>query len=231
MSVIKMKAYQIKIEFTGSDPLIWRRVIMPAGATFNRLHDVIQTVTNFRSGYPSGDYHLYEFDLAKDNIVATNNEEAYEDHKHFIKNRKEIEEKMMKNVSPEIAKYQEAQLKNLELVVRKPVGIKIDAYIEKYDEISYTYDFGDDWQLVIRLEQIVEDYKYGYPTLIDGAETAPPEDVGGLHGYETFLDCYHDENHPDYQSTKIWAESQLFREYDRNHINRMLKFIKYKKNE
>ena len=42
-----MKAYQIGIEFIDSDPAIWRRVIMPADATFNRLHDVIQTVTNF----------------------------------------------------------------------------------------------------------------------------------------------------------------------------------------
>jgi hypothetical protein len=55
-----LKAYIIKIELKHSDPLIWRRVIMPAGATFKRLHDVIQTVTNFQSGYPSGDYHLYE---------------------------------------------------------------------------------------------------------------------------------------------------------------------------
>jgi len=37
-----MKAYQIKIEIQHSEPLIWRRVIMPADATFNRLHDVIQ---------------------------------------------------------------------------------------------------------------------------------------------------------------------------------------------
>ena len=47
-----MKAYIINIELVGSEPLIWRRVIMPAGATFNRLNDVIQNVTNFLSGYP-----------------------------------------------------------------------------------------------------------------------------------------------------------------------------------
>lgn len=45
-----VKSYIIKIELIGSEPLIWRRVIMPAGATFNRLHDVIQNVTNFQSG-------------------------------------------------------------------------------------------------------------------------------------------------------------------------------------
>lgn len=45
-----MKSFIIKIELIGSDPLIWRRVIMPAEATFNRLHDIIQNVTNFKSG-------------------------------------------------------------------------------------------------------------------------------------------------------------------------------------
>ncbi len=45
-----MKAYIIITELIGSEPLIWRKAIMPAGATFNRLHDVIQAVTNFRSG-------------------------------------------------------------------------------------------------------------------------------------------------------------------------------------
>ena len=59
-----MKAYIIKIELQDSNPVIWRRVIMPADATFNRLHDVIQTVTNFQSGYPSDGYHLFRFDLA-----------------------------------------------------------------------------------------------------------------------------------------------------------------------
>lgn len=228
-----MKAYQIKIEFVDSDPLIWRRVIMPADATFNRLHDVIQTVTNFQSGYPYEAYHLFEFDLDKENMIVTNNEEAYEEHKHFMKNRKEVEGKIRKNApeDPKMKKFLENHIKNLATIVRKPVGIKIDTYIETYNEIRYTYDFGDSWQIIIRLERILDDYKYGYPTLIDGAETAPPEDVGGLYGYEEFLNHYHDENHPEHQSTKRWAGEQMYKEYDESFINMMLKGIKYKKNE
>lgn len=225
-----MKAYQIKIELTGSDPLIWRRVVMPAGATFNRLHDVIQTVTNFQSGYPSDSYHLFEFDLTKDNIRVTNDEEAYQEHQHFKKNRKAIEERM-KDVSPEFAKFQEVQLKNLNTVIRKPTGIKIDTYIEKYGEINYSYDFGDGWEFLVTLEEVTEGYHYGYPTLIDGAETAPPEDVGGIHGYYEFLKSYHNENHPEHENIRIWAEEQHYKEYDKNYINSMLKFIKYKKTE
>nr|WP_255259599.1 plasmid pRiA4b ORF-3 family protein [Lentibacillus sp. CBA3610] len=173
-----MKAYQIKIELTDSEPLIWRRVVMPAGATFNRLHDVIQNVTNFQGGYP-GSYHLFEFDLPDENMRVTNDEEAYQEHQHFKKNRKEIEAKM-RNVPPEYAEIQEARLRNLQTVIRKQTGIKIDTYLEKYGEINYIYDYGDGWYFLITLEKTIEDYHYGYPTLIDGAETAPPEDVGGL---------------------------------------------------
>ncbi|MTI80453.1 MAG: plasmid pRiA4b ORF-3 family protein [Firmicutes bacterium] len=225
-----MKAYQIKIELQDSEPLIWRRVIMPAGATFNRLHDVIQNVTNFNSGYPYGDYHLFEFELSEDNIRVTNDEEAYQQHQYFKKNRKEIE-KRMAGVPSEFAKFHEAQLENLKKVVRKPTGIKIDNYIEKYKEIKYTYDFGDDWGFLIKLEEIVDGYRFGYPTLIDGAETAPPEDVGGISGYYEFLKIYNDENHPGHKEIIDWALGQRFRQYDPEHINTMLKFIKYKKNE
>ncbi len=84
-----MKSYIIKIVLLNSDPLIWRRVIIPAGATFNRLHHVIQLVTNFKSGYPVGDYHLYEFDLKEENIRVTNDEEAYQEHLHFTKRSKQ----------------------------------------------------------------------------------------------------------------------------------------------
>jgi len=71
-----LKSYIIRIELEESNPLIWRRVIMPAGATFKRFHDIIQNVTNFQSGYPHGGYHLYEFDLPEENKIVTDNEEA-----------------------------------------------------------------------------------------------------------------------------------------------------------
>ncbi|WP_205842214.1 IS1096 element passenger TnpR family protein [Natranaerobius trueperi] len=31
-----------------------------------------------------------------------------------------------------------------------------------------------------------------FPTLLDGKETAPPEDVGGVHGFYEFLKSYCD---------------------------------------
>jgi len=225
-----MKAYIIKLELIGSEPLIWRRVIMPAGATFNRLHEVIQTVTNFQSGSLYEDYHLYEFDLKEEKIRVTNDEEAYQEHLHYKKNRKAYEERL-RTMPPEHAEFEKAHQERLQMVVRKPAGLKIDNYLEKHKEILYRYDFGDGWQFIIRLEEIVDDYYFGYPTLLDGAETAPPEDVGGIPGFYDFLEAYRDEKHPEHKEMKAWACSQGFREYDSEWINKLLKCIAYKKTE
>ncbi|GAB4073695.1 plasmid pRiA4b ORF-3 family protein [Barrientosiimonas marina] len=219
-----MKAYQIKIDLTGSDPLIWRRVIMPADATFNRLHDIIQMVMEFH------DDHLFAFDLSGDNMIVTNDEDMYQEHQDFKKNRKAIRAKML-DVPPEYEDIQRVRMQELEKVVRKPAGIKIDTYLEKYGQLHYTYDFGDNWRFLITLEKTRYDYYYGYPTLIDGAETAPPEDVGGLPGYYEFLRVYNDSSQPDYKRMTEWFQEQMYRGYNPAFINGTLKFIKYRKTE
>jgi len=224
-----MKAYQIKIELIDSDPPIWRRVIMPADATFNRLHQTIQTVTNFQSDI--ADYHLYEFMLEEENLRITNDDEALEEHKHFMKNRKEIEERIRDNAPAEFEEFAENQIKSLQMIVRKPTRIKMDDYLEKYKELLYMYDYGDNWMFLITLEDIMDDYKKGHPTLIDGERTAPPEDVGGIAGYEEFLKAYHDSSDPEHEEMREWAEMQNYREYDKDFINNMLKHVKYKKSE
>ena len=220
-----MKAYQIKFELTGSEPLIWRRVTMPAGATFKRLHDTIQNTLNFQSGYPSDPIHLYEFDLEdEEGLLVTNNMEAYHENKHYKSHYKRAILDGKTDPFGAIARH-------LKITVRQPQTIKIDKYLETWGELVYNYDFGDDWQITIRLEDTVEDYHYGYPVLVDGAGTAPPEDVGGLPGYSDFLESYHNSGDPYHESVREWAEGQRYREYDKEWINRRLKALKYKKTE
>jgi hypothetical protein len=223
-----MKAYIVKIELLDSNPLIWRKVIMPAGATFNRLHDIIQTVTNFMSGYPHEDYHIYEFNLGDKRV--TNDEDAYLDHKHF-KSNKRFYKKRLAEIDPKYLEFERNHQARLSIEVKKPTGTKIDSYIEELGELSYIYDMGCGWRFTIKLEEIVEDYHYGYATLLDGAETAPPEDVGGLDGFYDFLEIYKDESHPDHEEIMRFAKELTFREYDLERTNSLLKHIKYKKTE
>lgn len=64
------------------------------------------------------------------------------------------------------------------MIIRTPSSIKIDKYLETYRLLHYVYDFGDEWEINIALEKIVDDYCFGYPTVLDGAGDAPPEDLG-----------------------------------------------------
>ncbi|MHA6252783.1 plasmid pRiA4b ORF-3 family protein [Oceanobacillus sp. CAU 1775] len=222
-----MKAYIVNIEFPNSNPRIWRKVVMPADGTFKRLHQTIQIVTNFRSSI--SDVHLYEFDLSEtENLSVTNDEQAFYEYKNTDIS---LLEKDLETMPAEFKKFGEKRIERLKIKVRQPQTIKIDKYLEKYKKLNYRYDYGDDWEIEITLEDIVEDYYFGYPRLLDGGGDAPPEDVGGMHGYNEFLKVYKDKNHPDHKSTVAWAEEQRYQAYDFEFINKILKHNQYKKTQ
>jgi hypothetical protein len=55
---------------------------------------------------------------------------------------------------------------------------------------EYHYDFGDNWSHDILLESIsLAIPRKRYPTCVAGALSAPPEDVGGIGGYQRYLEA------------------------------------------
>lgn len=53
---------------------------------------------------------------------------------------------------------------------------------------QYDYDFGDGWEHKLTLEAIVQRQRgKKYPLCLDGARACPPEDCGGVGGYEEVL--------------------------------------------
>jgi hypothetical protein len=72
-------------------------------------------------------------------------------------------------------------------------------------QLTYTYDFGDDWRHTITIEAGADaDPAAEYPRYIDGAGRAPPEDVGGIPGFELFLDAIADPKHEQHREIKRW---------------------------
>jgi hypothetical protein len=49
--------YQLKITLEEIEPPIWRRVLVPAGITFHKLHKIIQAAFGWQN------YHLFNFDF------------------------------------------------------------------------------------------------------------------------------------------------------------------------
>ena len=72
--------------------------------------------------------------------------------------------------------------------------------------IRYTYDFGDSWEHVIKLEKwVVNTVVEGLPLLLEAKGRCPPEDVGGPPGYETFLAALKDPAHPEHAAMCEWV--------------------------
>jgi hypothetical protein len=84
------------------------------------------------------------------------------------------------------------------------------AKIAKYflfpkDRAIYEYDFGNGWEHEVVLEKILPAVMgTKYPKCISGKRACPPEDCGGVWGYEELLDIIADPKHPEYEERMEW---------------------------
>lgn len=79
---------------------------------------------------------------------------------------------------------------------------------------EYRYDFGDDWEHTIKLMKILEEQPgIKYPICIDGERACPPEDCGGVWGYENLLEVIADKNHEEYEDMKRWVGGKFDPEF------------------
>ncbi len=91
----------------------------------------------------------------------------------------------------------------------------------------YEYDFGDSWEHQILVEKILPaDPNETYPRCIKGKRACPLEDVGGIWGYEEFLEALRDPNHPEHESYLEWVGGDFDPEYfDLEEVNKLLEEI------
>ncbi|MEV0110788.1 plasmid pRiA4b ORF-3 family protein [Nocardia sp. NPDC050799] len=86
----------------------------------------------------------------------------------------------------------------------KKVTLEQVAYVPG-DRVTYLYDFGDNWQHTIAVEKsLPADASVTYPRCTGGRRAAPPEDCGGMGGYEYSLEVLADPNHEDHQDQLEW---------------------------
>ena len=176
--------YQLKISVKGITPPIWRRVLMPADVTFRALHETIQLALGWSDG------HLHEFATEKRNGM-----------------------------------YIEGKITDLKtLDGADPWGeppaderkVKLNERLSKAkDRLAYSYDFGDSWEHEILLEKIlVRDKEIDYPVCIAGKRICPPEDCGGIGGYERMLFVLKNPKHPEHGEMLEWLGIDRAEDFD-----------------
>jgi hypothetical protein len=82
---------------------------------------------------------------------------------------------------------------------------RLGAVARQRSRFGYTYDFGDDWCHEIVVETVMP-AKPGdkYPTCVAGERTCPPEDCGGVWGYEHLLEVLADPAHKEHDDMREW---------------------------
>jgi hypothetical protein len=94
-------------------------------------------------------------------------------------------------------------------------------------KLVYEYDFGDSWEHQIVIEKILAiDPKAAYPSCVKAKRACPPEDVGGVWGYEKFLEALKDPKLEEHNSYVEWWGGQYDPEaIDLDEINQGLQAI------
>ncbi|MGH3576194.1 MAG: plasmid pRiA4b ORF-3 family protein [Mycobacterium sp.] len=71
---------------------------------------------------------------------------------------------------------------------------------------TYEYDFGDSWIHEVVVEDLIWTplvLKFG--VCLDGQNACPPEDVGGVGGYELFREAMADPTNEDHEANRLWV--------------------------
>jgi hypothetical protein len=87
---------------------------------------------------------------------------------------------------------------------RHKVGAVLGSTVSRF---HYTYDFGDNWRHTVAVEdRLLPDESFNtWPVCIAGQNACPPEDVGGVGGYEDFLEAISDPSHDEHAAMWRWS--------------------------
>ncbi len=95
--------------------------------------------------------------------------------------------------------------------------------IEKGQKAHYTYDFGDYWEHEIKIVDVLKKEKgIRYPKCLDGRRNGPPEDCGGIPGYEDVIDALTNKDKSEYEDLLEWLGDYDPEKFDIDKINKAI---------
>lgn len=98
---------------------------------------------------------------------------------------------------------------------------RLDQVAGAGNRFTYTYDFGDDWIHLVKVEKILPPTPgVRYPRCAAGKNAAPPEDCGGPWGYTEMMQALADPTHPERDELLEWVDEDFDpREFDGDELN------------
>lgn len=167
--------YKLRIQLVHSNPVIYRMVLVPSNIQLLQLHLIIQESMGWENR------HLFEFTDKRWRDQLFRAGIPFED--------------MDYDDSPPLQACDDVLLSTV-------------IHELSLTEFFYWYDFGDDWwHKITLLKPNQKDVRLfdGDPICVMAKGACPPEDIGGIGGYEYFLDAINDKTHPEHADFRSWA--------------------------
>ncbi|WP_246133646.1 plasmid pRiA4b ORF-3 family protein, partial [Mycobacterium helveticum] len=155
--------YRVRVYLDDSDPTIWRRLDLRSNLTLDLLHQVLQVSFDWT------DSHLHRFSLGGG---------AFDHHSQLFLCPYDVDNKEW----PEDDDGLPAAETQLDETLSEPG-----------DVLHYLYDYGDNWELTLRLEEVLPAESHcPAAVVIDGERAAPPEDCGHLVDADSLAEVLRD---------------------------------------
>lgn len=193
---------RLKVTLNGIRPPIWRRLEVPLGFTFRELSDVILAAFGWTNT------HLHQFEVGKRRQPGQRSigmtdllDEDGDD--FFLPSTDEDLARLFPGLPKE-----EARL-FFPPPLEDETRVTLAEVLTSGQRLLYLYDFGDDWRHTLQVEAIFRaKTETVYPRVTAGRRAAPPEDSGGVWGYEHLAAVLADPTQEEDAELLDWLRDQ-----------------------
>lgn len=111
---------------------------------------------------------------------------------------------------------------NPDLVEDETSFVLSDLLKEKI-KFTYVYDFGDDWNHILSVKKVYPlDPQKKYPICIGGLRACPPEDCGGIIGYDDYFEIIKKPKSANNKEILDWFGNWDPEEFDLDEANKKI---------
>ncbi|MCR5762129.1 MAG: plasmid pRiA4b ORF-3 family protein [Treponema sp.] len=235
-SVPAKEVYQFYVELKDFSPKIWRRFYVSSDMTMEKLAFAIMHMFNMEGGHIYG----YEIDMQARLKRKLHKQKG-------ITEEQKKEAKLFFSTFPRIIveSFIDEEMNEIadefsEFIQGEPAPIRLDAAKTKINKILafggdcvFTYDFGDNWEIDLVLED--NDAQTGLskselPHIKEGEGLGIIEDCGSIFGLESIVKAFKKKKGKDYEAYKEWLGQDDFdiTAFDKEELNSTFKsFIRF----
>lgn len=91
--------------------------------------------------------------------------------------------------------------------------VPLSAHLGPIRTLTYLYDFGDDWRHTIHLEEVTDADGKPYPRCLAGENATPPEDCGGVYGFEELKEVLTKPKSARFREMRDWLKNNHAKVY------------------